>query len=223
MTARVMEHDEAIKSLAAERYLLGELTVSEREAYEEHLFSCPVCFDQLKAGTEFVGHLRRMGAEAPVAEVTRPRWRHFFTALSRPAPVIAFAVLFLCMAGLSSYQALLIHRMKTPQVVAVVTLVPESRGDRRVVTASRRGDFELRVVFQPKREVPLYWAKVLTASETEVASIAVPTPSSGEMQTRFNAGAFQSGQYVLVVYGTDPATGKSTSFGRYPFELHLQY
>ena len=62
-----MEHEEAIKNLAAERYLLGELTESDREAYEEHLFSCPACFEQVKAGTEFVGHLRRIGVEEAAA------------------------------------------------------------------------------------------------------------------------------------------------------------
>lgn len=65
MTARIMEHDEAIKNLTAERYLLGELNVSDRDAYEAHLFSCPACFEQVKAGSEFVGHLRRIGVEGP--------------------------------------------------------------------------------------------------------------------------------------------------------------
>ena len=83
MTARMMEHEEAMKNLVAERYLLGELTENDREAYEEHLFSCPVCFEQIKAGTEFVGQLRQMGAEKSVAEPA-PARPGFLAALRQP-------------------------------------------------------------------------------------------------------------------------------------------
>lgn len=63
MSAQMIDHQEAVKNLMAERYLLGELNAGEREAYEEHLFSCNACFEQVKAGTEFIGHLRQMGAD----------------------------------------------------------------------------------------------------------------------------------------------------------------
>jgi anti-sigma factor RsiW len=61
MDARMIDHDEAVKALMAERYLLGELNAIERDAYEEHLFSCDACFDQVKAGTELIGQLRHIG------------------------------------------------------------------------------------------------------------------------------------------------------------------
>ncbi len=38
MTARVMDHEEAIRNFTVERYLLGELPENDRDAYEEHLF-----------------------------------------------------------------------------------------------------------------------------------------------------------------------------------------
>ena len=90
MSAQMIDHQEAVKSLMAERYLLGELNASEREAYEEHLFSCDACFAQVKAGTEFVGHLRRMGAE-------RRPWRAGFMAnvirnLRQPVAVTALGL-----------------------------------------------------------------------------------------------------------------------------------
>src|ERR1700685_2184501 len=64
MNARMIQHEEAARNLMAEQYLLGELTEDERDAYEEHLFSCQACFEQVKAGTELVSHLRQIGPEA---------------------------------------------------------------------------------------------------------------------------------------------------------------
>ena len=65
MNTRIINHDEAVKDLMAERYLLGELNAAEREAYELHLFSCDACFEQVKVGTEFVTHLRHIGTGDP--------------------------------------------------------------------------------------------------------------------------------------------------------------
>ena len=44
-----MTHQEAADTLAAERYLLGELPAGDREAFEAHYFSCDVCADDLRS------------------------------------------------------------------------------------------------------------------------------------------------------------------------------
>jgi anti-sigma factor RsiW len=221
MNARAMDHEQAIKNMVAERYLLGELSENERDAYEEHLFNCQECFEQVKAGTEFVSYLRRLGTEEPVAAATQPRWRQFLAQMSRPAPAFAFAMMFLCIAGISVYQSTVIHRMKTPQVVAVVTIPPEARGVYKMVTAPRNGTFELRVLFQPRPEFRSYTARVVNASGKEIASIALGEAQTGELQIRFNAGTFQSGKYTLTIQGIGPDQG-SVSVSRYLFELRLQ-
>jgi anti-sigma factor RsiW len=58
-----MEHDEAEKSQAVERYLLGELPVTEREAFEEHYFSCPECAEEVRAGLLLQANAAGEGAE----------------------------------------------------------------------------------------------------------------------------------------------------------------
>ena len=35
-----MDHSEAVQLMATERYLLGELSPDQREAFEEHFFEC---------------------------------------------------------------------------------------------------------------------------------------------------------------------------------------
>src|SRR6516165_7713723 len=63
-----MDHDEAIKQMAAERYLLDELSPELREAFEEHAFDCHECALDLRAGGAFI---RMAKAELPnLAEAT---------------------------------------------------------------------------------------------------------------------------------------------------------
>ena len=49
-----MDHNEAIQQMVAERYLLGELTAEQRDAFEEHAFDCPECSLDLRAGAAFI-------------------------------------------------------------------------------------------------------------------------------------------------------------------------
>ena len=45
-----MTHEEAVSTLASERYLLEEMSGPERETFEEHYFSCVECADDVRAG-----------------------------------------------------------------------------------------------------------------------------------------------------------------------------
>jgi hypothetical protein len=49
-----MDHGEALQMMAAERYLLDELTQEERDAFELHLFGCQECALDIRAGAAFI-------------------------------------------------------------------------------------------------------------------------------------------------------------------------
>src|SRR3954453_18771085 len=53
-----MNHDQAIREQAVERYLLGELPEDARASFEEHFFDCALCAADLKDGALFVDTLR---------------------------------------------------------------------------------------------------------------------------------------------------------------------
>ncbi len=219
MSAQMIDHQEAVQNLMAERYLLGELNAGEREAYEEHLFSCDACFEQVKAGTEFVGHLRRIGTEE--AEV-QPSWSQLVHRAFRPSPALAFAIMFLCAAGISARQAVIIHQMKAPESVTVVTVPPASRALDSPLTVPRQGGFELRTVFQPKPKLQSYRARVVSASGKEVGSVALKNPETGELQVRLNADSFRDGDYILIVQAIDQTTGSTQAIEQRLFKLRLQ-
>ena len=53
-----MDHDEAVRTLATEEYLLGELNPEVRDQFEEHVFDCQQCAFDLWAAATFLGHAR---------------------------------------------------------------------------------------------------------------------------------------------------------------------
>src|SRR6266568_977656 len=99
-----MDHNEAKKQMAVERYLLNELTPELRDSFEEHAFDCPECSTDLRAGAAFI---RVAKAELPklvepsaapsrsVPAAKKPNW----FAWLRPAfAVPAFAALLAVLA-----------------------------------------------------------------------------------------------------------------------------
>src|SRR5947209_2917514 len=79
-----MEHAEAVKLNAVEKYVLGEFTPSEREAFEEHYFDCADCAADIKAAAVFVDNARDLMRPAPQAEavpVQREQRRGWFVWL----------------------------------------------------------------------------------------------------------------------------------------------
>jgi anti-sigma factor RsiW len=53
-----MTHEQAVEKQATERYLLEEMPELERFAFEEHLFDCPICADDVRAGAIMQGGVK---------------------------------------------------------------------------------------------------------------------------------------------------------------------
>ena len=132
-----MTHEEAVATLASERYLLDEMSEVERHAFEAHYFTCPVCAGDVSAGARMVEgakaarlgsvHDRSAGKLLPFgARFTRSR-------VAVLAPWAAAAALAIAV-GYESLVALPALRSETePQAVTPVTLRPASRGAEPIV------------------------------------------------------------------------------------------
>src|SRR5579884_2083702 len=115
MNARLIDHQQAVNNMMAERYLLGELNQGEREAFEEHFFACSECFDHVKAGTEFISSLKNIGAAEPApvsSDLPHPAGHGF-----RPKTAQILGLMFLGLASFSIYQQILIRQASAPEVV----------------------------------------------------------------------------------------------------------
>lgn len=58
-----MDHNEAVRLQAAEKYLLGELPKEQHAAFEEHFFDCSACAEEMKATIAFMESARQVVRE----------------------------------------------------------------------------------------------------------------------------------------------------------------
>ncbi|MBM3787538.1 MAG: hypothetical protein FJW30_24545 [Acidobacteria bacterium] len=117
-----LDHKTAVSNYRLERYLLGELDTEERDAFEEHYFSCPVCAQDVVVAAKFLENakrpLLRLAAESPApapsagtrtekkpdAPPQGERWWDRWLALT-PKPALAMACMGLLAAVGLQYAA----------------------------------------------------------------------------------------------------------------------
>ncbi len=65
-----MRHDQFIRNLAAERYVLGEMSDSEMCEYEAHYFDCSLCFQEVRSVLQFVEQAKTVFKSEPSDSAT---------------------------------------------------------------------------------------------------------------------------------------------------------
>src|SRR5215467_11907716 len=106
-----MDHEYAIENHTAERYLLEELPEDEREAYEEHFFSCTACAEEVKSASEFIESARQVVQDELKAEIYGKAVHHTgiwgswlnWRSIMHPLPAMA-CTLLVFVSGFSAYQ-----------------------------------------------------------------------------------------------------------------------
>ncbi|SRR6266700_766982 len=224
MNANAMDHEQAMKNMTAERYLLGELTGEELEAYEEHLFTCSTCFEQVSLGTEFIGQLKQSGAQSPgLAQSAKPGFvASLLAGFRQPTAALAFGLL-LCVGGFSAYQNSVISRLKEPrpELRSVLTGIAHEAGDRQLLQVSRNTSLSLNVEYTPKGEFVSYNARVLTESGKMKYALELPGNQVGGMASMIMpAESLQPGKYSIVISGRT-SDGTENEVARGSFELQF--
>lgn len=221
MNERMINHDEAVNYLMAERYLLGELNTAERDAYEQHLFSCDVCFEQVKAGTEFVNHLRHIDTEAPQAPL--PGFMSRLMANARePLTITVFGFLVFA-SGVAIHQNSVIGHLKEPrpEIRSVLTGVAHGNSETHLIHSPRSSALSLNVEYARKGEFISYRAQILSSSGKALHSIALPETQVGTTASiALPADALRPGVYSIVVFGRR-SDGTQEEVGRGAFELQF--
>jgi hypothetical protein len=203
-----MEHKEAIELKAAERYVMRELPVELRDAYEEHFFDCAECAADIKAATIFAETSREIFAdEGPRgAEDMNKEYGSVWSRWLRPAFALPVFAALLAMLG---YQNLVtIPQLKggSEASVQVLNSFPLAAANSRgaaVHIAVRRGEsFALTFDIPPGKNFPEYLCQLRDASGRVLRQISVTAEQANKSVELFiPAGMMLPGTYSIVIAG----------------------
>jgi len=224
-----MDHSESIRLMAAEKYLLDELTPESREQFEEHFFDCQECALEVRAGAAFVEHSKVVLAEpvaassvrASIPAPARPGWLTWL----RPAfavPVLATLLAVIAYQNLVTYPQLQ-QAAATPQILPWASINVSTRGASTTQISPRVGEgFHLLVNIPPEGRYESYTFDLSSPSGRLAWSRTIPAASSDDARSIYVPGANQEqGIYALAVHGIS-ATGENLDLGRYSIEVQIQ-
>lgn len=223
-----MNHQEALESQAADRYLLNEMSEPERDAFEDHYFTCTACADDVRAGAALVKGVRAECAVEPPARESRTavveplparRWTDWFRW-----PVLAPAGAALALALLCGYQSLvLIPGLRGTAGASAVTatvLKATARGEDAPVVDLEAGPLAVLAmdVNGADAGAPLLYELQSPDSGTPVRGKAVAPPAGQPLLLVVPRSEVRaSGAWTVVL-----RTASGMELARYPFQFKLK-
>jgi len=214
----MMDHDVVVDNYTAERYLLGELTEAEREAYEEHYFGCAECADEVLCGSEFMQIAREIGIAEPsdtgLAGVLRSSW-------FRPVAMAACGLLAVGL-GINSYQSMTRNHGKGVQMVAASAVLNTDRSpDDGALPANK----SLRLKFTvPPGNFKAYRSVIVGPDTVERLPLDINAErAKSAVEIVIDPGTLEPGNYAVVVRGVnDDGTLNKRNLTSLPFRLEMQ-
>lgn len=239
---KTMNHDDAVKLMAVERYLLDELASELRDEFEEHMFDCVECSLDLRAGNAFVEEAKlqlpelaaqtRESARAPLPQVSAKagnRADHGFSswlAWLRPAfavPTFAALLALIAYQNLETIPSLRAAAM-SPRLAPWVSFHTATRGAAHLdVPADRK--LGAAVVIELSRDIP-YASYTFVLDNPEGKQFWTQTVSasslagSGAYTLTIPGAGLEQGSYTLVITGIS-AQGAQTETGRRILDVHF--
>jgi hypothetical protein len=226
-----MNHNEAIKLRATEKYALGELPEDMRDAYEEHFFDCAECAMDMRAVSAFVDRTREIFGEeaqeigretAPGVAVVKPSGdalRGWWKGWWQPLIAVPALAALIFVVGYGARRAM----QETKPVAAVagqstvadalqtsVHLLGDTRrgaGEAPVVRVRAGESFAVDFDFTPSQRFDGYAGQLRDATGRAV----LPVTLSGETADRevhvvVPGGIVRAGKYSLVFAGVAAAS-----------------
>jgi hypothetical protein len=222
-----MDHNEASRLMASEKYLLDELSPTEMEAFEEHLFACNECALDVRAGSLLLEHgkveLANPTPRVVPAEV-RPSRGFVWWWPSFAVPAMAILLVVVGYQNLVTLPAMrgALAEDRMPKILPAASLVSSVvRGSTPSVISARRGkQFFLPVDIQAQSAFESYVVELQNPAGGVQWSLPVSSESAKNTLPIGAPGVNEAGHYEVVVLGRN-AQGKDSEIARYPFELQF--
>ncbi|HEY6349449.1 MAG TPA: zf-HC2 domain-containing protein [Candidatus Angelobacter sp.] len=244
-----MEHNYAIENHTAERYLLQELNDEERDAYEEHFFSCSACAEEVKTAAEFLDSAKRVVQDELKAQLYGHAARHSiwgswlnWRSMLHPMPAMA-CMLLVFVAGFSIYQdSVVIPELRslastapplpgmteTQAREAKTVIVSNSRDQQKKQTIAKGASFHVQFDIPPAKSgsYQSYIADIVTPGGIRKLSYAISKQeANAPVRVLVPAGTLESGKYFVVIQGVNsngPESRVKGELARLPFQLNIQ-
>ena len=227
-----MDHLEAKRLHAAEKYVLGELSADQHDAYEEHYFDCAECAEDVQATLTFVSAGREVFREEPVPVAVAPRSpapRSRWTSWFRPMIAVpAMAVLLLAVGYYS--------RTSKPQI-GVITAPGQTilsspsfglrGGDRleneKILVQVRGSDsVQLHFDFVPSQvqNSSSYTGELQDSASRVLLQFNIPPDRvNKEVNLIVPSGLLRPGDYTLTVFGHDASSAAKVPVSKFSFAV----
>jgi hypothetical protein len=228
-----MDHQEATRLMAVEKYLLKELPPELRDEFEEHYFDCPECAADLAATEAFLSAAKAELAAPPPSRVsTASTKKSPFEFLWRPAfalPVFALLLLIIAYQNVAVYPRLAsqVAQLRAPQILSSLSLVGgNSRGGEiPSVTLRRLQSFVLSLDIPTQERFSSYTCLLVSPSGSTDFRIQVSAQQARDtVSISVPAGDWKAGTYNLIVQGsTDRVPAQPVAdLAHYRFAVNLE-
>jgi hypothetical protein len=225
-----MDHMDAEHMRAVERYVLGDLSVSEIEEFERHFFDCPQCSEELRTLTMFQENARAVFLEpdptpvlvrAPLPEKAASWWSGFSPLFMRQWAGALGALLIGIFAGYMVFSS-----RQSAQEISAYPLHAEARGASEELTFVPQAGAKFYSLYLDRTwdsDFDSYRAVVRdTNGNAEKFTLPVTVgQGNGTIYVLIPAQKLGAGRYVLLMEGTDKS-GKETNLERYPFTVRFK-
>ena len=188
-----MDHNQALKNQAVERYLLRAMSEDEQDQFEEHYFTCTECAADIRSATRLQEAARQFFITEPHEQPARRSWWSFPTLVPSLASVALLGVVIFQASN---------HEFEGAQPVAMVALASATRGSGDVARIPQGGPYFM-VYFDLPPAPPstlTYEGTVTNASGKAVSVSEIVAPKPGvPANLLFKRSDFPPGPYRITV------------------------
>lgn len=224
----MMDHAQAEKDSAVERYLLGQMSEPQQDQFEEHFFSCRMCAEEVRIGEAFLANMRPVLAEMPKLAIRPEPWRPSWWQMLIPRWNLAPAALAACgvLASIVGYQNMFqmpALRAKAERAQAVssgpVFTVSMERDGGPAQSISRRESIATVVVAHDwDADYPSYVVEVRRQGGSLIRRVTRPATRGG-ISVTLQPLELEAGKYTIAVQGVREDQSGTQPLGRVTVEI----
>lgn len=230
-----MTHDEAHRRMAIEGYLLNELAPEERDAFEEHYFSCAECALELQMTAAFLDqvkaelpHMQFASGTAPASnpgQSPRAHWWSGWNPVWVPALVCLLLVSVLLNVGQQRSMVRAAAAFQSPHLLPSLSLLRSNAraGSLPVLRASAKEPLLLYVDIPGDSGYSSYRAALYTPLGGREWSLNIPASAvTDTVPLQLSPPRQGSGVYTLRIEGLSAENTSPATVEELPFRLQIQ-